>query len=131
MGEDLNVTMTAEPSPTPTGTRGALTFFAMAVTVVLWASAFVAIRAVGHDFDTGALTLGRVAVGSVALAAMLLVARSRRRPAALRTGARLPRGRILTLVAVWGVAWFGGYNLTLNAAERETGARTQRGRPPS
>lgn len=116
--------MTAEPSPTPTPTRGALTFSAMAVTVVLWASAFVAIRAVGHDVDTGALTLGRVAVGSVALAAMLLVGRSRRRPATPRAGTRLPRGRILMLVAVWGVAWFGGYNLTLNAAEQHLDAGT-------
>jgi drug/metabolite transporter (DMT)-like permease len=55
---------------------------------------------------------------------MLLAARARRRPATQRAGAGLPRGRVLTLVAVWGVAWFGGYNLTLNAAEQHLDAGT-------
>jgi drug/metabolite transporter (DMT)-like permease len=123
-GDDAVMTTTAAASPTPTPTRDARTFLAMTVTVVLWASAFVAIRAVGHDIDAGALTLGRVAVGSIALAAMLLVARARRRPATQRAAFGLPRGRVLTLVAVWGVAWFGGYNLTLNAAEQHLDAGT-------
>ncbi|MCK9794900.1 DMT family transporter [Isoptericola sp. 4D.3] len=98
---------------------GPLTLVAMAVTVVLWASAFVGVRAVGHDLDAGALTLGRVAVGTVALTAILLVARWRR-----RTPVRLPRGRLLLLVLAWGVAWFGAYNLTLNAAEQHLDAGT-------
>ncbi|MEL7976798.1 DMT family transporter [Isoptericola sp. F-RaC21] len=102
----------------PTG-RGALTVAAMAVTAVLWASAFVGVRAVGHDLDAGALTLGRVAVGTAALSVILLVARLRR-----GTPVRLPRGRTLLLVLVWGVAWFGAYNLTLNAAEQHLDAGT-------
>jgi hypothetical protein len=38
---------------------------AASVTIVLWASAFVAIRSGGRYFDPGALALGRLAAGSV------------------------------------------------------------------
>ena len=37
------------------------------VTVVLWASAFVGIRAAGEDLSAGPLTLGRLLVGGAAL----------------------------------------------------------------
>jgi drug/metabolite transporter (DMT)-like permease len=56
-----------------------LAWAAAAVTVVLWASAFVAIRHVGGDFSPGALTLGRLLVGSVLLG-VVLVTRSPRWP---------------------------------------------------
>ncbi|CAM3202981.1 DMT family transporter [Stackebrandtia soli] len=79
---------------------------AAAVTVVLWASAFVGIRMVGESFSPGALTLGRLAVGALVLGGMALFAR-----------APMPRGRALGLIVVYGVLWFGGYNLALNAAE--------------
>ena len=55
------------------------TIAAVAVTVIAWASAFVAIRGVRHAFDPGALALGRLLVGSVALGAVVLVRRRRRR----------------------------------------------------
>src|SRR5437588_303833 len=41
---------------------------AAAVTVVLWASAFVAIRSAGGHFSPGALALGRLLAGSVSYA---------------------------------------------------------------
>ncbi len=85
----------------------------MLVTVVLWASAFVAIRAVGDTFSPGSLSLGRLAVGVVALT---LVARP--------TRAKMPRGRALHLVLIYGVVWFGAYNIALNAAERDLDAGT-------
>jgi drug/metabolite transporter (DMT)-like permease len=112
---------------------------AMTVTVVLWASAFVAIRAVGHDVGPGALTFGRVAVGAAALSVMVGIAALRRSrgarnartvtPGARSTpgptpAPRLPRGRLLALVAAWGVAWFGLYSLVLNAAEQHLDAGT-------
>ncbi|PZR54416.1 EamA family transporter [Xylanimonas oleitrophica] len=92
---------------------------AVAVTLVLWASAFVGVRAAGHDYSPLALTLGRHLVGSVALTAVVAVAAARR-------GAwpRLPRGRALAAVAAWGTGWFGLYNLALNAAERHLDAGT-------
>lgn len=105
--------------PAPgTPDRGWLTWAALGVTVVLWASAFVGIRAAAHDFSAGGLTLGRIAVGTLALTLVLAVVRRAARPAPL------PRGRTLALVAVWGVAWFGVYNLALNAAEQHLDAGT-------
>lgn len=43
------------------------------VTVVLWASAFVAIRSAGGHFSPGALALGRLFVASLALGVTWLV----------------------------------------------------------
>lgn len=103
-----------------------LTWLAMATTVVLWASAFVGIRAAGHDFAPGSLALGRLLAGSAALTLLVVIVGHRRRRTGLPVGLlpRLPRGRDLAVVAVWGVAWMGGYNLTLNAAERHLDAGT-------
>ena len=50
-------------SPPP----GWLPLAAVATTLVLWASAFVAIRHLGHDFSPGALSLGRLLVGALCL----------------------------------------------------------------
>src|SRR4051794_27711415 len=107
-----------------------------AVTVVLWASAFVGIRAAAGDFDPGALTLGRIAVGTVALAIFQLATRRRRGtrvpsgpsgpsgPSVARRRVRdAPRWVVIGVIA-WGVAWFGVYNLALNAAERHIDAGT-------
>ncbi|QHC59876.1 DMT family transporter [Rathayibacter sp. VKM Ac-2760] len=111
-------------APADSTQRGAvLLWSAIAVTVLLWASAFVGIRYAAPDFGPGALTLGRIVVGSIALTTVRLVITARRsgeRP----ERSRVPRGRILLLVLVWGVAWFGLYNLALNAAERHVDAGT-------
>jgi hypothetical protein len=40
---------------------------AIGVSVVLWASAFVAIRHVGRDVSAGGLALGRLLVGEIVL----------------------------------------------------------------
>ena len=45
---------------------------AVATTLALWASAFVVIRHLGHDFSPGALALGRLLVASLALTAIAL-----------------------------------------------------------
>jgi drug/metabolite transporter (DMT)-like permease len=103
------VTLTAPP---PTASRTAL--LAVVVTVLAWASAFVAIRAVGESFGAGSLALGRLLVGSLALGAGLLAAR--------RWVA--PTGREWALVALCGIAWFGVYNVALNAAEQRVDAGT-------
>jgi drug/metabolite transporter (DMT)-like permease len=83
------------------------------VTVVLWSSAFVGIRAAGEDLSPGALSLGRLAVGSALLGAFVLWQRG-----------RLPGRRELPLIVVCGVLWFGLYNIALNEAERRVDAGT-------
>ena len=45
-------------------TKAWLPLAAVGCTLVLWASAFVAIRHLGHDFSPGALSLGRLVVGA-------------------------------------------------------------------
>lgn len=86
---------------------------AVLVTVLAWASAFVVIRSVGDTFSPGALTLGRLSVGSLALSVTML---SRHRMAMTR--------REWGLITFIGVAWFGIYNLALNAGERHVDAGT-------
>lgn len=93
--------------------QGVLAAGAAAVTVVLWASAFVAIRHVGQEFSAGALSLGRLLVGSVLLGAFVFT-RPRRWPA---------KGDWKFLL-LCGVLWFGVYNLALNAAEQRLDAGT-------
>lgn len=91
----------------------ALAVAAAGVTVLLWASAFVAIRHVGREISPGALTLGRLLVGSLVLGTVVAV----RRP-------RWPARRDWPLLLLCGLAWFGVYNIALNAAERRVDAGT-------
>lgn len=104
------MTATALDPPAQGGTR-ALTIGAALVAVTLWASAFVGIRYVDRQLTPGAVALGRLLVGSLVLGAFVLV---RRDP--------LPRGRVLGIVAICGVLWFGVYNVALNEAERRVDA---------
>jgi drug/metabolite transporter (DMT)-like permease len=107
------------------------------VTVVFWASAFVAIRQVGHDFGAGALALGRLLVGSVVLGAVVLVRwwKTRTRRVAGQTpadgvvtvgtaGQSMARREIWIRLIAIGVLWMGVYNIALNAAERRVDAGT-------
>ena len=106
---------TAPPErPAPPVAHRFLVPAAAAVTVVLWGSAFIGIRSAGFDYSPGALALGRILVGTLTLTVMAALARK----------LRLPRGRTLLGVIVWGVLWFGLYNLALNAAERTLDAGT-------
>src|SRR4051794_13147572 len=95
-------------SRTPT-----LPLLAVGVTLLLWSSAFVAIRHLGHAFSPGALSLGRLLVGSVALGVVLLM-----------RGWRAPAARDWPGLVVIGLLWFGLYNVALNAGERRVDAGT-------
>lgn len=86
---------------------------AIVITVIAWASAFVVIRGVGQYLGGGELALGRLLVGT-ALLAILLIGRRWVRPT----------GREWLLIIVYGVAWFGAYNVTLNIAEHTLDAGT-------
>lgn len=112
----MRTTPTAQVRVTPTS-RSALA--AAGVTVVLWASAFVGIRSVGVWFSPGSLALGRLLVGSLVLTALVV---SRR--VASRRQVVLPRGRVWFLIVGYGLLWFAGYNVALNAAERHLDAGT-------
>ena len=83
------------------------------VTVVLWASAFVGIRAVIEDFSPGALAFGRLLTGAAVLAVVVAI----RRPAR-------PSRRAVPFIVASGVLWFALYTVTLNAAERYVDAGT-------
>ena len=87
---------------------------AVLVTVIAWGSAFVGIRSIRGSFEPGAIALGRLSVGSVALSLALL---------AHRTWVR-PTRREWILVAVCGVMWLGVYNVLINSGERHLDAGT-------
>ncbi len=109
-----DVTRSRTPAaPAPTEGLDARVVVAVVVTVLAWASAFVVIRFVGQDFSPGSLTLGRLAVGAVALTVTV----------ATRRRVRLDR-REWGLIVLIGLAWFGVYNVTLNAGERHVDAGT-------
>jgi drug/metabolite transporter (DMT)-like permease len=86
---------------------------AVGVTLFFWASAFVAIRHLGHDFSPGALSLGRVAIGALVLGVVAL-SRGVVRPTAGQWG---------SIVAI-GVLWFAIYNIALNEGETRVDAGT-------
>lgn len=98
---------------TDSRTSTPLVVLAAVITVVLWASAFIGIRAAAPYFDPGALSLLRMIVGSAALTLIALV-----------SGIRWPSRGQWALVAVWGIGWFCVYNLALNSAERTLDAGT-------
>jgi len=86
---------------------------AAGVTMLFWASAFIAIRSVGEHYSPGAMALGRLVVGGVVLTMVAAVRR-----------VQIPRGRTLWLVIAYGVLWFGLYTVSLNTAERHVDAGT-------
>lgn len=90
-----------------------LVLIAIAVTVLAWASAFIVIRGVAPYFSGGALALGRLLIGTVLLSLMVVGRRWVK-----------PNRREWVLILVFGVAWFGIYNVALNTAEQTLDAGT-------
>jgi drug/metabolite transporter (DMT)-like permease len=90
-----------------------LAVVAALVTVTAWASAFIGIRDAGEEISAGALSLGRLLVGSAALGVIVAI---RREP--------LPARRDLPAIVFCGLLWFGIYNVALNEAERHVDAGT-------
>ena len=82
--------------------------------MLAWASAFVVIRGVAPEVGGGALALGRLVVGVVALSILVLVQRRWVWPT---------RSDWVRLV-IYGVGWFGAYNVALNLAEQTLDAGT-------
>jgi len=86
---------------------------ALALTLLMWASAFVVIRSAGRHLSPGPLALTRIVIGSLALGAAMIARRE-----------RLPGPGALARAVLAGVLWFGIYMVSLNAAERWVDAGT-------
>ncbi|MEU7304028.1 DMT family transporter [Streptomyces sp. NPDC007206] len=86
---------------------------AAVVTVVLWASAFVAIRSAGQEYSPGALALGRLASGVLALGVIWAVRRE-----------GLPPREAWRGILLSGLLWFGFYMVVLNWGEQQVDAGT-------
>jgi drug/metabolite transporter (DMT)-like permease len=110
----VTVVATAESKRSSTDVAALL---AALVTVVVWASAFVGIRSAGRSFSPGALSLGRLTVAVVALAALAAV-----------QGERLPSRAQLRIAGLpllfCGLLWFGAYNVARNGGVRRVDAGT-------
>ncbi|CAM5564822.1 membrane protein [Streptomyces spiroverticillatus] len=100
-------------SSSPSTRSEPLALVAAAVTVVLWASAFVSIRSAGESYEPGALALGRLLSGSVVLVVILLIRREGLPPKAAWPG-----------IVVSGLLWFGAYAVALNWGEQLVDAGT-------
>ena len=83
------------------------------LSICLWSSAYVGIRAATRTIAPGALALGRLLIGSVLLGILLA-----------RRGAIRPTKRELGLLCLAGFLWFGLYNVALNSGERVVDAGT-------
>lgn len=114
MTEPIVVPEAAPPVPRRPNRSSVLLFAAVAFTILAWASAFIVIRGVAPHFGGGALALLRLAIGAVALAVIVI---------ASRTWVR-PNRREWMLLLLYGVAWFGAYNVALNIAEQTLDAGT-------
>jgi drug/metabolite transporter (DMT)-like permease len=86
---------------------------ALAATVLLWASAFAAIRAALEHFGAGHLSVLRLLVAALALGAV-----------AAARGVGLPAARDVPAIAAVGFAGMTAYQLLLNAGERTVPAGT-------
>ncbi len=113
------MTSTATPAPAQPAPKGAgevpgwLPLAAVGTTLLLWASAFVAIRHLGQDFSAGPLSLGRLLVGAAVLGVV-----------ALSRGVPHPTKREWVSLVSIGVLWFGIYNVALNEGEQRVDAGT-------
>ncbi len=100
-------------SPAPARRAELLAAGAATVTVVLWASAFVSIRSAGAVYSPGALALGRLLAGAVALGTICLLRRE-----------GLPPREAWRGIALSGLLWFGFYMVVLNWGEQQVDAGT-------
>ena len=91
----------------PAERREPRTWFAIAIALLLWASAFAGIRAGLRDFGPGELALLRFGTASVALALYALVRRM-----------RLPDRRDLPVIALAGFLGISVYHVALNYGEQ-------------
>lgn len=122
LGTAQSPSSSVESAPGRSSERNWLPLVAAGITMVLWASAFVVIRALSAAVSPGPLALGRLLVGSAVLTGVALV--QRRRSRARGVPIPLPSNRSLILISAYGVLWFGVYTIMVNAAGRYLDAGT-------
>jgi drug/metabolite transporter (DMT)-like permease len=116
--DGVTQTLAAPPAAEPRFSESRKAAVAAGITVLLWASAFVAIRDVGHTLSAAPLALIRLAVAAVALTVLVVARRGRRViPVPLSR-------RTFGLIAACGVLWLAGYTVALNAGEQHVDAGT-------
>jgi drug/metabolite transporter (DMT)-like permease len=108
------VPTSAASAAAPPSAPRTLLLLAIGFTILAWASAFIIIRGVAPEIGGGALALGRLLVGTLALGVIVLVGRRW----------VWPNGREWLLLLLYGIAWFGAYNVALNIAEHTLDAGT-------
>lgn len=92
----------------------AMPWIAALLTMIFWASSFVVIRDAAAHYTPGPMSLLRMGAAAVVLSAWMLF----RRP-------KFPTTKLTWMITlIWGVAWFAGYTVILNAAERSIDAGT-------
>jgi drug/metabolite transporter (DMT)-like permease len=101
--------------PADTGRTAPAVVLAILLAVVLWGSAFIAIRVVGQSLSPAPMALLRLGVAAVALTVLVLIKGAAR--------VRLSRTS-LRLIAAYAVLWLAGYTVALNAGERFIDAGT-------
>ncbi|MFI7382391.1 DMT family transporter [Streptomyces sp. NPDC049813] len=99
----------------PAGPGIGRTAAAAGLAVVLWASAFVAIRDIGPALSPAPLALLRLGVAAVTLTVLAVARRTVR--------VRVSR-KALLLIAAYAVLWLAGYTVALNAGEQHVDAGT-------
>ncbi|CAN5405723.1 DMT family transporter [soil metagenome] len=100
-------------TPAAAGPPTWLPLGAVAVTLLFWSSAFVAIRHLADDFSAGSMSLGRLAVAAVVLAGF-----------ALPRGLPRPTARQWRSIVVIGILWYATYMVALNLGEQHVDAGT-------
>lgn len=117
------MTTTAAPAAGTSRRTALLPVLAVGLTLVLWSSAFVAIRHL-QTVPPAAVALGRLTVGTLVLGIFLLRKRFRQGVDGTASWLTVPRSKDWLPIATMGVLWFGVYMVTLNAAEQRIDAGT-------
>ncbi|WP_114905625.1 DMT family transporter [Ornithinimicrobium murale] len=104
---------TATDPSVRTSRPGVLAAVAVVATMVMWASAFVAIRHIGPDLSPGPLALIRVVIATLVIL-----------PLAVRAGLQVPRGRAWWVVGSYAILWMALYSVVINSAEHHLDAGT-------
>lgn len=87
---------------------------AAGVTIIAWASAFVALRHLSADVSAGALSLGRMGSAALSLTVIVLVWQRFSSPSSQRS--LLPRREYWPRLLLSAATWFAFYHLALNQA---------------